>query len=53
MASSDVIGFFTTLQGNVGTVLGGVVPQVLTLAALLIGLGIGIHYFRKWIGRKA
>jgi hypothetical protein len=53
MNSAAVIGFFTTLQGAVGTVLVGVVPQILTLAALLIGLGIGIYYFRKWIGRKA
>jgi hypothetical protein len=53
MSPSSTIAFFTTLQADVGSVLVGVVPQILTLAALLIGLGIGIYYFRKWIGRKA
>jgi hypothetical protein len=53
MTTSSAGTYISTLQGSVGTILNGVVPQVLTLAALLIGLGIGIHYFRKWIGRRA
>jgi len=43
---------FTTFTGDIGTVLSSNLPLVLAIAAGLIGLGILVHYVRKWVGRR-
>ena len=53
MDSTDVISAFTSAVGETGDTLVGTVPVILVLFATLVGLGIAIRYFKKWIGRKA
>lgn len=43
---------FTSLLANVSTMLGTVIVAVFTIFAALLGLGIGIHYVRKYIARR-
>lgn len=50
--SSTVSSIFTTFIGNISDVLVSNLPVVLVVAAGLIGLGILLHYVRKWVGRK-
>jgi len=52
MGSSTVTSILGTFVSNVATNLSNNLPTVLVVAAGLIGLGILIHYVRKWIGRK-
>jgi len=40
------------LTSDVGSVFGSVVVAIIALLAALIGLGMGIRYFKRWIGRK-
>lgn len=53
MDSTDVIGFVTASVGEVSDTLVGSIPLILAVFATLVGLGIVIRYFKKWIGRKA
>jgi hypothetical protein len=43
---------FGTFTDSIGTVLTTNLPLVLAIAAGLIGLGILVHYVRRWVGRK-
>lgn len=52
MDATSTGAIFTTFVGNISTVLSQNLPVVLVVAAGLIGLGILIHYVRKWVGRK-
>lgn len=52
MGPTDVGTIFTTFTGDVGTILTTNLPLVLGIAAGLIGLGILVHYVRRWVGRK-
>jgi len=52
MQPSDVATMFGNFTSAVGTILTANLPLVLAIAAGLIGLGILVHYVRKWIGRK-
>jgi len=47
-AGADV----TTLVTDVGSTFGVVIIVILAFLAALIGLGMGIRYFKRWIGRK-
>jgi hypothetical protein len=52
MSTTTVGTIFTSFTGDVGTILTTNLPLVLAIAAGLIGLGILVHYVRRWIGRK-
>jgi len=52
MGTTTVATIFTSFTSDIGTNLSNNLPLVLAIAAGLIGLGILIHYVRKWIGRK-
>jgi len=52
MDTSTVTSIFSAFVGDIGTNLTNNLPVVLAVAAGLIGLGILVHYVRKWIGRK-
>lgn len=52
MSTTTVASIFTDFTGSIGTILTDNLPLVLVIAAGLIGLGILIHYVRKWVGRK-
>jgi len=52
MGTSTVTSIFSSFVADIGTNLANNLPTVLVVAAGLIGLGILIHYVRKWIGRK-
>jgi len=52
MGTSTVATIFSGFVGDLSSNLSTNLPAVLTVAAALIGLGILVHYVRKWIGRK-
>lgn len=52
MGTSTVSSIFGAFVSDIGTNLTNNLPAVLVVAAGLIGLGILVHYVRKWIGRK-
>jgi len=52
MGTSTVASIFSGFVGDIATNLSDNLPTVLVVAAGLIGLGILIHYVRKWIGRR-
>jgi len=52
MGTGAVTSIFTTYTGNIGTNLSNNLPLVLAIVAGLIGLGMLVHYVRRWIGRK-
>lgn len=52
MSTSTVGTIFGTFVDNIGSILSDNLGAVLLVAAGLIGLGILIHYVRKWVGRK-
>ena len=52
MNTTTATSIFGTFVSDIGTVLSANLPTVLVVAAALIGLGIMIHYVRKWIGRR-
>jgi hypothetical protein len=52
MSTTTVGTLVTSLTSDIGSVLTANLPLILTIMAGLIGLGILIHYVRKWIGRK-
>jgi len=52
MGTSTVASIFSSFVGDIGANLTANLPVVLAVAAGLIGLGILVHYVRKWIGRK-
>jgi len=52
MDSSFVVTAIATTTNDIGTALTGALPYVLGIFAALVGLGIAVHYVRKWIGRK-
>ena len=52
MSTTTVGTIFTDFVGGISTILSANLPIVLVVAAGLIGLGILIHYVRKWIGRR-
>lgn len=53
MDSSFVVSAIGTTTTDIGTSLTGSIPLILTIFAALVGLGIGLKYVRKWIGKKA
>jgi len=52
MGTTTVTSIFGSFVSDLAANLSGNLPTVLVVAAGLIGLGILIHYVRKWIGRK-
>ena len=47
-AASNVNG----LINDVGSAFGLIIVVILAFLAALIGLGMGVRYFKRWIGRK-
>lgn len=43
---------FATTTASITTQLQSNLPLVLVIFAGLTALGIGVHYIRKWVGRK-
>jgi len=52
MGTSTVSTIFGGFVSDIAANLTNNLPTVLVVAAGLIGLGILIHYVRKWIGRR-
>jgi len=52
MGTTTVASMFSSFVSEIASNLSNNLPTVLVVAAGLIGLGILIHYVRKWIGRK-
>jgi hypothetical protein len=51
--TAGATSIFGTELSNLQTMLYTNIPLVLEIGFALVGLGIAIHYVRKWIGRKA
>lgn len=43
---------FATTTAAITTSLTTYLPEVLAIFAGLTAIGIGVHYVRKWVGRK-
>jgi len=52
MGTTTVQTMFGAFVSEIASNLTNNLPVILVVAAGLIGLGILIHYVRKWIGRK-
>jgi len=52
MDSADVISIVGTTTSATGASLTGSLPLVLGIFAALTGLGIALHYVKRYIGRK-
>jgi len=52
MGTSTVTSIFSSFVSDLAANLTNNLPTVLVVAAGLIGLGILIHYVRKWVGRR-
>lgn len=52
MNATTTGSIFTTFIGDIGSVLSTNLPLILAVAAGLIGLGILVHYVRKYVGRR-
>ena len=52
MSPTDVGTIFSDFTTAVSSILTTNLPLVLAIAAGLIGLGILVHYVRRWVGRK-
>jgi len=52
MDATTTATIFSGLTTDIGTVLSGNLPLVVTILAALIGLGILVRYVKRWIGRK-
>jgi len=48
-SSTEIVDNLTT---DVGTVFGAVIVGIVSFLAGLIALGMGIRYFKRWVGRK-
>jgi len=48
----DSVSIVNSLTTDVGSVLAVVLVAIVGLLAALIGLGMGIRYFKRWIGWK-
>lgn len=53
MGSSEVITLVSSTTDVLSDTLTGVLPIVLGIFAGLVGLGIGLRYVKKFIGRRA
>lgn len=51
--TAGATSIFGTELTNLQTMLYTNIPLVLEIGFALVGLGIAIHYVRKWVGRKA
>lgn len=52
MSEEFVVGLVASTTDFVSDTLTGALPLIILLFAALVGLAIGIKYFKKWIGRK-
>lgn len=52
MGTTTVATIFTQFTSDIGTNLTNNLPLVLAIVAGLVGLGMLVHYVRRWIGRK-
>jgi len=53
MDSTFVIAQVSSTTDSISDAMVGYLPVILVVVAALIGLGIGLKYVKKWIGRKA
>lgn len=51
-STSSAAEVVTDVTTNVGSILAVVLVSIAGLLAALIGLGMGVKYFKRWIGRK-
>jgi hypothetical protein len=49
-ATSTAVSLVNAVSTNVGIVLGATLVAIVGLLAALIGLGMGVRYFKRWIG---
>lgn len=52
MNTSDAIGIATSTVSDLGDVLAGSLPAVFTLFAVLMGIGLAIYYFRRYLAKR-
>jgi hypothetical protein len=52
MTTTDAVNIVTSVVGGIGDTLVGVLPVILTLAGILIGLGIAMRYVKRWLGSR-
>jgi hypothetical protein len=53
MLPADVVTLVSDFVGTLTTILFGVIPEVLTAVAILMGIALGVRYVKKWIFSSA
>lgn len=53
MTGVEVTALITTMTGVIGDSITGALPLVLAIFGGLVGLGIALHFVRKFIGSRA
>jgi len=53
MSTSTVVTIIGNFVDSLLSVLYGVIPEVLTGVAILMGITIGVRYARRWISKSA
>lgn len=53
MSTSTVVTLISDFVSSLTAILYGVIPEILTAVAILMGIALGVRYVRKWIFKSA